>query len=47
MKDNTVRDDNKKRVSKYVIKRLPRYRRYLGELMKEGVDRISSARATP
>ena len=26
-----------------VIKRLPRYYRYLGELMKQGVNRISSA----
>ena len=44
MKDNTVHSDSKKHVSKYVIKRLPRYRRFLKELMNEGVDRISSAK---
>ena len=32
----------KKEISKAVIKRLPRYYRYLGELMEEGVERISS-----
>ena len=31
-----------KEISKAVIKRLPRYYRYLGELMDSGVDRISS-----
>ncbi|MBQ8305565.1 MAG: redox-sensing transcriptional repressor Rex [Blautia sp.] len=31
-----------KEISKAVIKRLPRYHRYLGELLDEGVDRISS-----
>ncbi len=31
-----------KGISKAVIKRLPRYYRYLGELLKEGVERISS-----
>ena len=31
-----------KEISKAVIKRLPRYYRYLGELMQEGVERISS-----
>ena len=31
-----------KEISKAVIKRLPRYYRYLGELMNEGVERISS-----
>lgn len=31
-----------KGISKAVIKRLPRYYRYLGELMEEGVERISS-----
>ena len=31
------------RISKAVIKRLPRYYRYLGELIEEGVERISSA----
>ena len=29
-------------ISRAVIKRLPRYYRYLGELMQEGVERISS-----
>jgi redox-sensing transcriptional repressor len=29
-------------ISKAVIKRLPRYRRYLKELMADGVDKISS-----
>ena len=32
-----------KKVSKTVIKRLPRYYRYLSELLKEGVERISSS----
>lgn len=31
-----------KKVSKTVIKRLPRYYRYLSELLKDGVERISS-----
>ena len=31
-----------KPISKAVVKRLPRYYRYLGELMQEGVERISS-----
>ena len=31
-----------KEISKAVIKRLPRYYRYLGELMEENVERISS-----
>lgn len=31
-----------KEISKAVIKRLPRYYRYLGELINEGVERISS-----
>ncbi|MEA4989023.1 redox-sensing transcriptional repressor Rex [Anaerovorax sp. IOR16] len=35
MKDNG-------KISKAVIKRLPRYRRYLEELMKKDIDRISS-----
>lgn len=35
MKDNT-------KISNAVIKRLPRYRRYLKELNKKGVDKISS-----
>ena len=31
-----------KQISKAVIKRLPRYRRYLRELQKKGVEKISS-----
>ncbi len=31
-----------KKVSKAVIRRLPRYYRYLGDLLKDGVERISS-----
>ena len=31
-----------KKISKAVIGRLPRYYRYLGELIEEGVERISS-----
>ena len=31
-----------KQISKAVIKRLPRYYRYLGELMEDNVERISS-----
>jgi len=33
----------KSEVSSAVIKRLPRYHRYLGELMRDGIFRISSA----
>ena len=29
-------------ISKAVVKRLPRYYRYLGELIEDGVERISS-----
>ena len=29
-------------ISKAVVKRLPRYYRYLGEIMESGVERISS-----
>ena len=32
----------KKKISKAVISRLPRYYRYLSDLMEENVDRISS-----
>jgi len=32
----------RKDISSAVIKRLPRYYRYLGELLEEGIDRISS-----
>ncbi len=35
-----MRDE--KKISEAVIKRLPRYYRYLGDLLSEGVDRISS-----
>ena len=31
-----------RRISKAVIKRLPRYYRYLGEMLNNGVERISS-----
>ena len=31
-----------KQISKAVIKRLPRYYRYLGELLEDNVERISS-----
>ena len=34
---------SQKEISKAVIKRLPRYYRYLGELLESGVERISSA----
>lgn len=34
--------DKKKNISMAVIKRLPKYHRYLGELMQNDVDRISS-----
>lgn len=34
--------EKKKNISMAVIKRLPKYHRYLQELMKNGVDRISS-----
>ena len=32
-----------KGISRAVIKRLPRYYRYLGELLEDGVERISSS----
>ena len=35
-------DQKEKKISKAIIQRLPRYYRYLGELMSIGVDRISS-----
>lgn len=31
-----------RQISKAVIKRLPRYYRYLGEILSSGVERISS-----
>ncbi len=34
--------ENSKKVPAVVIRRLPRYYRYLGELMKQGITRISS-----
>lgn len=34
--------DNDRQISQAVIKRLPRYYRYLGELLDSGVERISS-----
>lgn len=34
--------ENGKKISEAVIKRLPRYYRYLGDLLNEGVSRISS-----
>lgn len=34
--------ENNKKVPAVVIRRLPRYYRYLGELMKQGITRISS-----
>ena len=33
---------DEKFISKEVIRRLPRYYRYLGELLEDGVERISS-----
>ena len=33
---------NEKKISEAVIKRLPRYYRYLGDLLSEGVERVSS-----
>lgn len=33
---------SKKEISTAVIKRLPRYYRYLGELLEEGIERVSS-----
>lgn len=35
-------NSKEKQISKAVIKRLPRYRRYLGELHKKGIEKISS-----
>lgn len=36
-------NENEKKVPSVVIRRLPRYYRYLGELMKQGTTRISSS----
>ena len=41
--EKKVLDASKNPVSSAVIKRLPRYHRYLGELLREGTLRISSA----
>lgn len=40
--DNREMAMNKDSISRAVIKRLPRYYRYLGELMEDGIERISS-----
>lgn len=40
--NNDVKSINEKVISPVVIKRLPRYYRYLGDLLKNGVVRISS-----
>ena len=43
MKEANVSDNvGEKEISRAVIKRLPRYYRYLGELIEEGTERISS-----
>ena len=36
-------EQKEKKISKAIIQRLPRYYRYLGELLSQGVDRISSS----
>ena len=36
-----------KEISQAVIRRMPRYYRYLGELLEEGVERISSNDLSP
>ena len=41
--EKRITDAQKTAVSSAVIKRLPRYHRYLGDLMREGTLRISSA----
>ncbi len=41
--EKRMTDAQKPSVSNAVIKRLPRYHRYLGELLREGILRISSA----
>ncbi len=35
-------ETKEKQISKAVIKRLPRYRRYLGEMKKKGIEKVSS-----
>ena len=34
--------EKERQISKAVIKRLPRYRRYLGELKRRGIEKVSS-----
>ncbi len=41
-KQNSKTGDSEKNISPAVIKRLPRYFRYLGDLMKNGIGKISS-----
>ena len=41
--EKRISDSQKSAVSNAVIKRLPRYHRYLGDLLREGTLRISSA----
>ena len=41
--DKRCNDSSKPNVSAAVIKRLPRYHRYLGDLLREGKLRISSS----
>ena len=41
-KKDKVENVERKEISNAVIKRLPRYHRYLGELLENGVERISS-----
>ncbi|MDO4487898.1 MAG: redox-sensing transcriptional repressor Rex [Eubacteriales bacterium] len=43
MADNRMKDNKDKEISRAIIKRLPRYYRYLGELIDEGVEHISSS----
>lgn len=41
-REKVLKVEQQKTISKAVITRLPRYYRYLGELIEEGVERISS-----
>ena len=41
--EKRIAELQKQNISVAVIKRLPRYHRYLGELLREGIHRISSA----
>ena len=41
--EKRIADLQKQNISVAVIRRLPRYHRYLGELLREGIHRISSA----